>query len=118
MNEEKTFDQIIGQNLKDLRMQRGMSLKATGGALPIPKTLQQIRKYEEGTNRISAETLYDLSRILQCPIISLFKGIKKFETEIWDYMRQSTDQKESVVVAVVNLLEVMAASKPKTDTLG
>jgi transcriptional regulator with XRE-family HTH domain len=35
---------------------------------------QQIQKYERGTNRISASTLYDAAKFLDAPIGFFFEG--------------------------------------------
>lgn len=38
-------------------------------------TFQQIQKYEQGVNRVSASRLYDLSRVLQVPIAFFFQDV-------------------------------------------
>lgn len=38
-------------------------------------TFQQVQKYEQGVNRISASRLYDLSRVLQVPIAFFFQDV-------------------------------------------
>ncbi len=38
-------------------------------------TFQQIQKYERGANRISASRLYQLTRILDVPVLYFFDGL-------------------------------------------
>jgi transcriptional regulator with XRE-family HTH domain len=40
-------------------------------------TFQQVQKYENGTNRISASRLHQISHILQVPISFFFEGAPK-----------------------------------------
>lgn len=49
-------------NLKKLRNSKGVSQKEAGDILGV--TYQQYQKYENGSNRISAEYLYILAREL------------------------------------------------------
>lgn len=69
----KDSDRIIGQNIRKLRMLRGMSQEKLGDALGL--TFQQVQKYEKGTNRCSGGRLYELTVILQCGVLDLFAGV-------------------------------------------
>ena len=51
-----------------------MSQTEVANALGV--TFQQVRKYERGTNRVSASRLYDLSRILSLPLQTFFEGLE------------------------------------------
>ena len=53
--EAKDIDHIIGQNLRTLRKQAGMSQAALGQTVGI--TFQQIQKYESGQNRIAGSRM-------------------------------------------------------------
>ena len=57
------------------RMMLGMSQEKLGDALSL--TFQQVQKYENGTNRISASRLQHISHILQVPV-SLGRLAKRF----------------------------------------
>ena len=48
----------------------GMNQTTVGEAIGL--TFQQVQKYENGTNRISASQLYDLARLLDVPIQHFF----------------------------------------------
>jgi transcriptional regulator with XRE-family HTH domain len=40
-------------------------------------TFQQIQKYEKGVNRVSAARLYEICRVLDVPIASMFEDIPR-----------------------------------------
>lgn len=63
-------DQLVGSNLRRLRVRKGVSQSAIGDALGI--TFQQIQKYEKGTNRISASKLHDMAQVLDVDILAFF----------------------------------------------
>ena len=46
-----------------------------GLATKLGLTLQQIHKYEKGTNRVSASRLFAIAQILQVPISYFFEGV-------------------------------------------
>ena len=56
------LDPFIGGRLKLRRSEMGMSQAKLGEQLGL--SFQQIQKYENGKNRISASTLFQVSRIL------------------------------------------------------
>jgi transcriptional regulator with XRE-family HTH domain len=56
------IDQQVGARLRMQRMLVGMSQEKLGEALGV--TFQQIQKYEKGSNRVSASTLKQISRVL------------------------------------------------------
>jgi transcriptional regulator with XRE-family HTH domain len=47
-------------------MEAGKSQTEVADALGI--TFQQVQKYEKGTNRVSASTLHDISRLFDLPV--------------------------------------------------
>lgn len=63
-------DAIIGQNLRDFRLLKGLSQQEMGNKVGV--TFQQIQKYEKGTNRISAARLLQFSQILEVQISNFF----------------------------------------------
>ena len=60
--------------LHAFRSWRGLSQDDLGKAIGV--TFQQIQKYEKGINRMSASTLYRLSRALDVPVIEFFAGLE------------------------------------------
>lgn len=55
-------DKLLGARVRARRHAISMSQEKLGDALGL--TFQQVQKYENGSNRIGAGTLYELARIL------------------------------------------------------
>ncbi len=68
-------DKHVGGRLRAARLEAGKSQTEVAEALGI--TFQQVQKYEKGVNRISAGTLYELSRILDRPVQFFFDGLRR-----------------------------------------
>jgi len=62
-------DKAIGGRLKMYRQRANISQTALGKHLSV--SFQQVQKYENGTNRISAATLIKISRALNVPVSEL-----------------------------------------------
>ena len=63
-------DVYVGSRLRLRRILLGMSQQKLSDALGV--TFQQLQKYENGSNRVSASRLYQLSRLLGVPISFFF----------------------------------------------
>lgn len=77
MNETKKrgprdIDVLVGHNLRTMRNLNGMSQTTLGDKLEL--TFQQIQKYEKGTNRIAASTLWELARIFGVSVEAFYQG--------------------------------------------
>lgn len=64
-------DVHVGRRVRLRRMLLGLSQETLGEAIGL--TFQQVQKYERGANRIGASRLWDLSRVLDCPITFFFE---------------------------------------------
>lgn len=74
----KTFstnaiDQHIGHRLQLRRTMMGLSLKDLANACGV--TFQQVQKYENADNRISASRLFELGLAMQTPVSFFFVGL-------------------------------------------
>lgn len=69
------LDQHVASRLKMLRLQRGVSAQALADA--IDSTQQQISRYENGHNKLSATQLYRISEALGISISWFFQGFKE-----------------------------------------
>jgi transcriptional regulator with XRE-family HTH domain len=69
---DPAIDQHVGYRLRMRRKMLGLTQKALAHALAL--TFQQVQKYENGTNRISASRLQQLSQILKVPVAFFFEG--------------------------------------------
>ena len=65
-------DQHVGNRVRMRRLMLGISQEKLGDALGL--TFQQVQKYENGKNRISASRLQHISQILQVPVPFFFEG--------------------------------------------
>ncbi|WP_420408668.1 helix-turn-helix domain-containing protein [Hoeflea sp.] len=67
-------DVAVGANVRRLRTAKGMSQEKLGENLGI--TFQQVQKYENGVNRISASKLAMLATAFGVTFNDLFKGVE------------------------------------------
>jgi len=63
-------DVAIGQKLRALRLDRGLSQGALAGEIGV--TFQQLQKYEKGANRVSAGRLLRIAAALHVPVTALY----------------------------------------------
>ncbi len=63
-------DVHVGARLRQRRTLLGMNQTNVGDALGL--TFQQVQKYENGKNRISASRLFNLSRVFDVPVEYFF----------------------------------------------
>lgn len=68
--ESWSVDAHVGQRVRMRRTLLGISQEKLGEAIGL--TFQQVQKYERGSNRISAGTLYRLSQVLDVPVSFFF----------------------------------------------
>jgi len=66
-------DQYVGMRVRQLRLERKLTQKQLGDQLG--RTFQQVQKYENGSNRISASVLFRISVIFDVPILYFFSGL-------------------------------------------
>ena len=64
-------DVHVGRRVRMRRTLLGMTQMSLGDVLGV--TFQQVQKYENGTNRISASRLFDLCRVLDVPVEFFFE---------------------------------------------
>jgi transcriptional regulator with XRE-family HTH domain len=71
------IDKVIGQNIHFHRVKKWMSQAELAHRVGI--TFQQIQKYENATNRVSASRLFRIARVLGVPPIEFFPGAQESE---------------------------------------
>jgi transcriptional regulator with XRE-family HTH domain len=64
------IDVLIGERVRSRRVQAKISQAALGEALGV--TLQQIQKYEEGTDHIVSGRLLEAARVLECDVMEFY----------------------------------------------
>lgn len=67
----------IGRRLRVGRKAAGLTQQGVGDALGL--TFQQVQKYEQGQNRISASALYRISALLGLPVDFFIEGLNPHE---------------------------------------
>ena len=72
------IDIHVGRRVKLRRTLLRISQEQLAGDIGV--TFQQVQKYESGHNRVSASRLYDISRVLDCPIAYFFEDIGEHVT--------------------------------------
>lgn len=65
-------DVHVGERIRIRRNLVGLSQTELGVCIGV--SFQQMQKYETGANRISASRLWELSRVLDAPIVWFFDG--------------------------------------------
>lgn len=65
------LDETIGANMYQFRQAKGLSQIDLAYAADV--TFQQIQKYEKGTNRVSAATLFIIAGYMGVPIKRFFE---------------------------------------------
>ena len=72
-SEPHPVDIHVGSRLRQRRTALGIS--QTNLATTLGLTFQQVQKYEQAKNRVSASRLYRFSKILDVPVTFFFEGI-------------------------------------------
>ncbi len=65
--------EIIGRNLRDLRLERNLSRREVAGLLDV--SFQQVQKYETGQNRFPLDRLYKLKHYFDVSYERFFEGV-------------------------------------------
>lgn len=77
-NSPDPVDIHVGRRLRLRREILRLSQEQVANAIGV--TFQQIQKYEQGRNRVSASRLFDISQVLGVPITYLFQGMEATPT--------------------------------------
>jgi transcriptional regulator with XRE-family HTH domain len=72
------LDTLIGERVRSRRMETKMSQAILGEALGV--TLQQIQKYEKGTDRIGSGRLLKIAGVLECDVMEFYAGVNSDQT--------------------------------------
>ena len=67
------IDVHVGQRIRVRRIQKNMSQSAVAERMNV--SFQQVQKFENAQNRVSAARLYKISRILEVPVDYFFEGL-------------------------------------------
>lgn len=96
MNKNKTkgkanaIDILIGEKLKAKRLQCHLSQEELGTAMGV--TFQQIQKYENGLNRLSASRLFIAAYVMDTDIVNFFSD--QDGNSLFEKIKESNVQKD------------------------
>jgi transcriptional regulator with XRE-family HTH domain len=76
------LDVYAGQRVKKIRKLAGLSQDQLGKQLRIPRSAQQIRKYEVGEDRMTVGTLYQIAFVFNKPIEYFVEGFGQEKEKI------------------------------------
>jgi transcriptional regulator with XRE-family HTH domain len=77
-NRTRPIDQHVGERIRLLRTERGLTQEQLAAALEV--SYQQVQKYETGANRISAGRIYEIARKLGVEVGWFFAGLADGES--------------------------------------
>jgi transcriptional regulator with XRE-family HTH domain len=66
------IDRFVAHRMKELRLRAGMTQHQVGEHLGVSD--QQVHKFENGKNRVSASQLLAIARVFDVPVADLFNG--------------------------------------------
>lgn len=75
---QDNFNIILGKKIRESRKERKISLNKLAVAMQV--SYQQLQKYETGTNRISAEKLFQVSNMLRMKVERFFPDYEQPES--------------------------------------
>ncbi|WP_182422370.1 helix-turn-helix transcriptional regulator [Aureimonas sp. ME7] len=112
LHDPEYVNSFIGMRLRETRSARRQSLQAVGDALGV--TYQQMQKYENGTNRLSAANLYRVAQHFGVCVTTLLPALATAEanqtapsTDAEKFERLPQDVREGVH----RLIAALAAAK-------
>jgi transcriptional regulator with XRE-family HTH domain len=69
------IDLHVSERVRVARVALGLTQELLAEKLGV--SYQQVQKYERGTNRVSAGRLYQISQVLNLPLMYFFEGAPK-----------------------------------------
>lgn len=110
------IDKHVGEKLKHKRIMHGLNQQILAEVVDV--SMQQIQKYEKGTNRISSGKLYLFAQFFKVPVTYFFEEIAG---EFGDY--DTSTEREALILfrafgaikdpgvklKILNLIKVMSA---------
>jgi transcriptional regulator with XRE-family HTH domain len=104
----RAADAYVGHRLRTRRTVLGMSQESVAAAIGL--TLQQIQKYENGTNRVGASRLWDLAQVLGCDVAYFFEGFD-------ENAERPVPQEEPLVPAEAVVAQASGVEPTTTDPI-
>lgn len=77
------IDRLVGRNICNHRQQRGMSQSELAAKIGV--TFQQMREFENGTDRVGSSRLFRIASVLEVPINFFFESLRGLQIERAEY---------------------------------
>ncbi|HEV7878644.1 helix-turn-helix transcriptional regulator [Bradyrhizobium sp.] len=87
---------LVGKRIRSRRIEAGMSQENLAKALGL--TLQQVREYEKGTQRISSGLLLKIAELLECNVTHFFEHPNRVQTSASTPFAKFMSTKEGVAI--------------------
>jgi len=97
------IDKFVGSRVRARRVGLRITQTKLGDAIGV--TFQQVQKYENGTNRISASRLYHIAKTLSVTVAFLFKDIEDLESSAGSLARDCISSKNKLRAEPIEELE-------------
>ena len=116
------IDALVGARVRLLRERRKMSQTALGQQIGV--SFQQVQKYERGTNRISASSLFRIAHALGVMPSDFFEGIQEQPSGGLDWSKLADPQINELLNGFskiaspkvrARIVELVAALASQTD---
>jgi predicted transcriptional regulator len=109
LQDAAVIDRALGERVKHFRLARGMSLDELGRQIGV--TYQQVQKYERGTNRISASTLFRMTKVLDIRMHDFWQDLVDETMPKADVDREALSRIESSsvrreIAALIKILSI------------
>ena len=105
----KRLNQKIGLKLRELRILKRLSQEQLGLALGV--SFQQVQKYENGANRLSAARLVQVAAFLDVPVSRFFEGFEREEEDEGETFDKRILQTAANLNAIRNQKTILALMK-------
>ena len=96
---ENRIDRHVGSRIRERRHAMGMTQMQLGNAVGVK--FQQVQKYENGANRVSASRLLLIAEVLDVPVGWFFEGLK---TKAPDRVEEKFDGSDIRLAVSINSL--------------
>jgi transcriptional regulator with XRE-family HTH domain len=94
-------DTLVGARVRALREGRKMSQTTLGVAIGV--SFQQIQKYERGSNRIAASTLFHIAQVLGVSPGDFFDGMQASNAGAADWSKLADPQMRALLESFAKL---------------
>lgn len=103
------IDLYVGQRVRERRRALGLSQTELGKLLSV--SFQQVQKYEKGTNRIAASTLYKIAQQFGVGVWWFYEGLPPTAPMSGSMLLDAINDFEGAAARVVGLVRVSAAQE-------